>query len=86
MNIQDQRRELFEQWVAEKLGWGDDDLRRDRNGDYFWLEARERLDTWNAALDSVVIEIPSPISHFNAHSMRTAAIDAIEEHGLKVAP
>ena len=56
--VEKKRRELFEAWAADRLGWGDDELRRGTTGYYYWMEATDRFETWCAALDAVEIELP----------------------------
>lgn len=93
MSIKEQRRAAFEAWVRKEIGeWPGYLYRRDstgatRAGQYvndavesFWIG-------WNAALDSVVIELPEMHDlRYHGEFVRGMRVSArrIEEAGLKV--
>lgn len=101
MSIEEKRRAAFE--AAFKLPDGmywDESQRQYAGGVMFWLYT-DRLQVWNAALDSIAIELPTPVSPeqpddaiddswMDSHSgelrMRSKCVRAIEAVGLKVAP
>ncbi len=85
MSIEEKRREAFEAYcISEAGGYCDHHLERDENGQYTILW--EYWNLWNAALDSVVIELPA---QWAADIMEPSQVlqdckFAIEAAGLKV--
>lgn len=53
----DKRREDFEKWAAEQLGWTPERFEM-HAGNYLNGRTYERWATWNAALDSRFVELP----------------------------
>lgn len=94
MSIQEQRRARFEEWIlSDYMSDGDRDLvSRDNDGEYCSIGVAERWETYNAALDSVVIELPDTVA--NTGTLTSTAVlgykrecrEAIEAAGLKVKP
>jgi len=82
MSIQEQRRARFEEWIlSDYVSDGDRDLvARDNEGDYCSVGVAERWETYNAALDSVVIELPPCID-----ADEVAEHFAIDEEGHDMA-
>lgn len=91
MSIQEQRRKAFEVWVTDG-GKYPKAARLSSDGEYALMSTYQNWLTWNAALDSVVIELPEEVQidvgmidsvgFFEADEVR----DAIEAVGLKVKP
>lgn len=91
MSIEEQRRKAFEAWYARQLEAEYE--RGDVVGLTFELSKESHWVTWNAALDSVVIELPNQLhakpyacyeGGWNDALLETA--DLIEGMGLKVKP
>lgn len=85
-NLIERRRASFEECFArvipEELEWCA--VRQQYHGHHSWWIWTDKLQTWNAALDSAVVELPDvkaakDISYFNAD-----VLDAIERAGLRV--
>jgi hypothetical protein len=76
MSIEEQRREAFEDWAERHYGGP---VTRD-DGEYFMPEWEREWLAWNAALDSVVIELPPALAD------DLTLIASIEAAGLKVKP
>ena len=91
MNIQEQRRARFEKWILDNHCGDEDLVLRDNEGEYYSVGVAERWEMYNAALDSIVIELPEKWGEYTeAGHAACDAIDscraAIEAAGLKVAP
>lgn len=97
MRIEEQRRSMFEDKFGKILGTekaGDlhTAFYRDSDGRYFRNYVHAAWISWNAALDSVVIELPDTVA--NTGTLTSTAVlgykrecrEAIEAAGLKVAP
>lgn len=88
-NLIERRREAFERrfvfLVPEELEWCE--VRKQYHGHHSWWIWTDKLQTWCAALDSAVVELPDA-SSFDIPSFASAAIDecrdAIERAGLRV--
>lgn len=95
MSIEEKRRSAFEEFTrinnAEDFRHdGDAIFTRSEEG-YDWYWVNEKWTYWNAALDSVVIELDDPSDPadfcYDAQVIRrSGAVDAIESAGLKVKP
>lgn len=83
--IMEARRKWFEEWILSSfMSDGDRDLvLRDEFGEYYSVGVAERWEMYNAALDSVCVELPDP-GHWSLD--RDMVIEAIERAGLKVKP
>lgn len=92
MSIEEKRREAFEAWILDNHCGEEDLISRDSEGEYYSVGVAERWEMYNAALDSVVIELPyMPRANYaNQHSFNCAieamflARIAVESAGLKV--
>lgn len=85
MSIEEKRREGFEAFcISEAGGYCEEHLERDEHGQYTILW--EYWGLWNAALDSVVIQLPEPWTEafMKSESMLQDCKFAIESAGLKV--
>ncbi|MDG9785316.1 hypothetical protein [Metapseudomonas otitidis] len=85
-NLIERRREAFERrfvfLIPEELEWCE--VRKQYHGHHSWWIWTDKLQTWCAALDSAVVELPdvqaaTDIAYFNAD-----VVDAIERAGLRV--
>ena len=91
MSIQEQRRKSFEAFATNDGKWPQA-IRLGSDGQYALMQTHQDWLTWNAALDSVVIELPEhywldvgmidSVRCFEAGDVE----DAIEAAGLKVKP
>lgn len=89
MNIQEQRRARFEKWILDNHCGDEDLVLRDNEGEYYSVGVAERWEMYNAALDSVEIELPEAYQHDEDGYWligRTATKASIEAAGLKVKP
>lgn len=82
-NLIERRREAFELYMENIIPSGSGWFERDKNS-YLMPTIEARWQTWNAALDSAVVELPDvkeakDIAYFNAD-----VVDAIERAGLRV--
>ena len=84
-DIMEARRKGFEDWILSSfMSDGDRDLvLRDEFGEYYSVGVAEHWEMYNAALDSVCVELPYP-GHWSLD--RDMVIEAIERAGLKVKP
>lgn len=88
-DIMEARRKWFEEWMAAGAGV---ELRkvvaaRSGDGGYALKEINIAWDGWNAALDSVCVELPQPFEgdDFTMYDGKEI-VEAIERAGLKVKP
>ena len=82
-DIMEARRKGFEEWILSSfMSDGDRDLvLRDEFGEYYSVGVAERWEMYNAALDSVCVELSS-----QSLLMRSEVIESIERAGLRVKP
>lgn len=90
MSIQEARMKAYEEWEIRENGYRAEDFAK-VDGCYRYSCFAERFACWNAALDSVVIELPPRIRGFKPeHQAHNAVVDkmqrSIESAGLKVKP
>ena len=92
-DIMEARRKGFEEWVLSSfMSDGDRDLvLRDELGEYYSVGVAERWEMYNAALDSVCVELPSRVElESGGYSFdfldADLTVEAIERAGLKVKP
>lgn len=87
MTIQEQRRKAFEELYYDLNCMGVQSrniiFRRKTMGDYYYKAPREAWFWFNAALDSVEVELPGPSCDAQEFYMR-ATEQAIESAGLRV--
>ncbi|WAG77024.1 hypothetical protein LMK08_16745 [Metapseudomonas furukawaii] len=67
MNIQEQRRARFEKWILDNHCGDEDLVLRDNEGEYYSVGVAERWEMYNAALDSIEIELPPSITASDAY-------------------
>lgn len=90
-DIMEARRKGFEEWILSSfMSDGDRDLvLRDEFGEYYSVGVAERWEMYNAALDSVCVELPGsfwPGEASNPCIEVPDIIESIERAGLKVKP
>lgn len=88
MNIEEKRRSAFEAAFVKQCGFGRLTASANADAHAMYYSA---LWAWNAALESVVIELPNietdhPIEIEAQADMRSRCREAIESAGLKVKP
>jgi len=86
MSIEEKRREGFEAWYKDNVYGGSEYLAlkwlvREGSG-YLHADPSDAWDHWNAALDSVVIELPEEVTLLDSNVCMV--VEAIESAGLKV--
>lgn len=94
MNIEEQRRKAFEARMGpilrkERIGDPDKAFDKDPDGRYYRNYVYSAWLAWNAALDSLVIELPGSFMPGEAQHPCIEVpdiIEAIEAAGLKVKP
>lgn len=89
MSIKEQRRKAFEVWASGEFYAGATPVRSTCGQHYRDNDVDEAWNAWNAALDSVVIDLPESFSSGDARDPCIEVpdiIEAIEAAGLKVAP
>lgn len=89
MSLEEQRRARFEKWIIDNHCGEEDLVLRDSEGEYYSVGVAERWEMYNAALDSVVIELPGSFMPGEAQHPCIEVpdiIEAIEAAGLKVTP
>lgn len=95
-DIMEARRKGFEEWILSSfMSDGDRDLvLRDEFGEYYSVGVAERWEMYNAALDSVCVELheecklPTSVldDDYLAGWVRNEMVSSIERAGLKVKP
>lgn len=87
MSLEEQRRARFEKWILDNHCGDEDLVLRDNDGDYYSTGVAEYWEMYNAALDSIEIELPAePVFDISAEEsleMDPDDYEAVEaQHGL----